>query len=92
MSLVILAKARVAMYESTLGRMVELLRGMDSKIWVMVLRRWDNLSRCLVPSCPCSICRMVSPERGLELEILLWAEVVAVVWGLDCSDGRVCPE
>jgi hypothetical protein len=26
------------------------------------------------------------------LEILLWAEVVALVRGLDCSDGRVGPE
>jgi hypothetical protein len=92
MSLVILAKARVAIYELMLGRMVELLRGMESKIWEMVLQRWDNLSRCLVPSCPCSICRIVLPECSLELEILLWVEVVAVVWGLDRSDGRVCPE
>jgi hypothetical protein len=35
---------------------------------------------------------MISPEHGLELEILLWAEVIAVVWGLDCSDGGVHPE
>jgi hypothetical protein len=89
---VMLAKARVAMYESTLGRMVELLRGMESKTRVMVLRREANLSRCLVPSCPCSISRMISPERGLELEVLLWAEVVTVVWGLDRSDGGVSPE
>jgi hypothetical protein len=92
MNSVILAKARVAMYESTLGRMVELLRGMESKTWEIVLRREANLSRCLVPSCPSSICRMISPERGLELEILLWAEVVAVVWGLDRSDGGVSPK
>jgi hypothetical protein len=35
---------------------------------------------------------MVLPEHSLELEILLWAEVVAVVWGLDRSDGGVSPE
>jgi hypothetical protein len=59
---------------------------------VMDWWRRDNRRRCSVPPGPCSICRMVSPEGEGQLEILLWAEGVAVIRGVNGSDSWVRPE